>query len=81
MPAGEQAATNGRIGQAETSPAVAIDKHQLGDGAVDRFQPWQQAQPLGGVVAGPEEVDHIALAAWSGRQLDQQRLSAQPPQA
>jgi hypothetical protein len=81
VPAGEQPATNRRIGQTETSPAFAVDEHQLGDGAVNGFQPRQQAQPLGGIVAGPEEVDHVALAAWSGRQLDQQRLPAQPPQA
>jgi hypothetical protein len=81
--AGEQPAAEGRVGQAEAPSAFLVEEDQLGDGAVDRLQPWQQVHPLGGVVAGPEEVDHVASprgpaasSTTSGSQPSRRRPSA-----
>jgi hypothetical protein len=61
--------------------SVRIDKHQPIDRIVNRGEIRQEIQTLGRVVAGAEEIKHIALVAQAECALDQDDVVSLPLQA
>lgn len=51
------------IGESESFVAVGVDEGKLVDGVMDLFDVGEQAEAFGGVVAGSEEIDHVARGA------------------
>jgi hypothetical protein len=63
-----------RVIQARSAPAVAIDIRHLLESIRYLLESRQYAHCLGGVIARSDEVEHVALVAWTRRVLDDAHL-------